>query len=181
MKIINKLMKILNIRSKKDRMIINLTRDLSGKRAVESMIMLYNYVPNYFFTMPSSTSGKYHPPDEFRKGGLVLHTLRVIEVVKMFCDMYEIGGRERDDLIQAAIFHDTFKCGSHGTGRTISSHPLLPGQNLDLSTEVASLIRTHSGRFYEFVKYEWSRASEHQQILHAADYIASRRNVKVNI
>ena len=38
---------------------------------------IYN-IPGYFYIIPSSSSGKYHPADELSDGGLLLHTLKTV-------------------------------------------------------------------------------------------------------
>lgn len=40
-------------------------------------LYLFYKAPDYFWTRPSSSTGKYHPKDEHSVGGLVLHSIRV--------------------------------------------------------------------------------------------------------
>ena len=145
--------------------------------------ILKTQVPDYFFIKPSSSSGKYHPQDEFCTGGLVLHTLRVIEVADLLCDVHDITGERRQDILEACIFHDSIKYGNpdQNNVKTVKEHPVLPAFYLDISTKVDSLIRTHSGKFYDFVSDEWDNGTLDQIIVHEADFIASRRNVDISV
>ena len=39
-----------------------------------------NEIPNYFWEIPASSSGKYHPITDLGEGGLVRHPLMVCKV-----------------------------------------------------------------------------------------------------
>jgi HD domain len=62
--------------------------------------------PQYFWTVPSSTSGKTHPPDERGEGGRVLHTKRVVRLVSEYGDLFDLNRTDKDVLIAAALIHD---------------------------------------------------------------------------
>ena len=66
--------------------------------------------PAYFWTVPASTSGKYHPTKCRQPGGLVHHTRMVVYfvsslMISMECEHWH------DELIAAAILHDAYKNG----------------------------------------------------------------------
>jgi hypothetical protein len=68
--------------------------------------------PAYFWTVPASTSGKYHPTKCRAPGGLVHHTRMVVYFVShmmlsMHCEAWH------DELIAAAILHDMYKNGDN--------------------------------------------------------------------
>ena len=54
---------------------ISYIKDESKKRAIEYLIKL---LPEYFFTIPASSSGKYHPKFANTVSGLVKHTKAVL-------------------------------------------------------------------------------------------------------
>ena len=142
--------------------------------------ILEQYVPGYFWEKPSSSSGKYHPFDERGKFGLVLHTCRVTKVTDDLCVAAEIIGSDRDDLIVAAIIHDSFKYDlPPGNSHTVKLHCIIPGEQLDISDRINHLIRTHDGQWG--LPQEWKDADEHQKLMHYADYIASRKYVHIRI
>ena len=62
-----------------------------------------------FWTIPSSFSGKYHPPDEHGEGGNLLHTKRVVRVARSICDSYTVTSDERDMVMAACLLHDVTK------------------------------------------------------------------------
>ena len=62
-----------------------------------------------FWEIPSSFSGRYHPPDEHGPGGNVLHTKRVIRVAEIISDSYALSIEERDLIIAACLLHDITK------------------------------------------------------------------------
>lgn len=136
-------------------------------------------VPEYFWVNPSSSSGKYHPSDERGKFGLVLHTCRVTKITSELCIAAEIKGVDRDNMIVAAILHDSFKYGEQGAHYTVKNHCVIPGEQLRISPEIIDLIRTHDGHW--ILPDEWGDANEHQRIIHYADYIASRHFVHIQI
>jgi HD superfamily phosphohydrolase YqeK len=87
--------------------------------------VLIDHSPDYFWTMPASTSGKYHNEDECVEGGLLIHTKRVINMsIKLMegigwydhrCKGVKVEKQEGHDIvIAAAILHDLFKAGYVG-------------------------------------------------------------------
>ena len=47
--------------------------------------------------------------EEYKGGGLVLHSRRVQVMAGKLCDHYEIKGREKDEVLAAAALHDMMK------------------------------------------------------------------------
>ena len=72
-----------------------------------------------FWSIPSSFSGKYHPPDEHNYGGNVLHTKRVVRASKVISDSYSLTSNERDLVYAACLLHDVTK----GVGDPDSEDP----------------------------------------------------------
>jgi hypothetical protein len=69
-----------------------------------------------FFTAPSSSTGKYHPADEINVGGLALHSLRDVEMGNKLCEIYNVVGMERDEVLGALAVHDIEKGGANWSG-----------------------------------------------------------------
>lgn len=84
---------------------INLIQDDSIKSFVRSCLLK----AGIFWQVPSSFSGKYHPPDEHGIGGNVLHTKRVARTAAIISDSYSLSEEERDTVIAAALLHDLTK------------------------------------------------------------------------
>lgn len=51
---------------------------IETQTAMEFVRRAYALAPDNFWVQPSSTSGRWHPADEFVEGGKALHTLRAI-------------------------------------------------------------------------------------------------------
>jgi len=79
-----------------------------------------------FWTIPSSFSGKYHPPDEHGEGGNLLHTKRVVRIANSICDSYTVTVEERDMVIAACILHDVTKGISSSDSEMFHYDPMHP-------------------------------------------------------
>ena len=83
---------------------------------LQSLVASYlkEYVPDYFWEIGASSTGKYHPSFSQGKGGLVRHTKAVVafanELLRMspYCNLTP---DEQDAIIAACIIHDTCKYG----------------------------------------------------------------------
>jgi len=60
--------------------------------------------------LPSSISGKHHPPDERGPLGLVRHICRCAKLCEEFAREFNLPQREKDWLIAAALLHDIANC-----------------------------------------------------------------------
>lgn len=148
--------------------------------------------PDYFWRIPSSSTGKYHPADEFTEGGLVLHTKRVFNITDHICGALRIRGIERDCVLAAALMHDLCKNGyPEDTGHTVDGHGYLWTElartkltkkkflaHDDYST-ISRLILYHMGPFDMPYILDWSDTLA--TCVYLADYLASRRNILVDI
>ena len=103
--------------------------------AIEAISML----PDYFFVVPASSTGKYHPEYSLGEGGLVRHTKSAVLFAKTLLDLemfdeqwngdsdipwtVKFTDEERDIIITALLLHDGVKHGLEGSKYTISTHP----------------------------------------------------------
>lgn len=155
-------------------------------------------VPQYFFDLPSSTSGKYHPKDERDEGGLVLHTRRCVAVADDLARTMLLSPFEHSLLISAAILHDTFRCGfenreriEKGVLKTDPLHAFYPmvafeklfaEDKYPVGREVCEIIAQHLGRWSPFQILPSERyIRDLGTTLHIADYIASREKILVDV
>lgn len=153
-------------------------------------------IPEYFWTIPASASGKYHPVTDLGEGGLVRHSLMVARIA---IDMLNATNNSnllnaRDEILFACLFHDCCKNGIENSGHTEYTHPLIAGQFLretkrqyqkdiclgfdsDFIEDVIILIITHMGK-WTTSKYSNERLPvpmfEDEIFVHQCDYIASR-------
>lgn len=162
----------------------------------KSTEIILDMLPDYFYEIPASSSGKNHPSFSLGEGGLVRHVkvaMRVLE--EMFRDeAFGTYDDDKKDLIRMALLlHDGFKSGMTDSGHTCSEHPIIMSEfiqknrdKLLISEEeskyVSSLILTHMG--------PWNKDKDGKVIMpvpktreellvHLCDYIASRRFLDV--
>lgn len=160
-------------------------------------------VPDYFWVIPSSSSGKYHPRNDLGIGGNVKHTKAVFWIGEELlshpsCPFEDLT---KNDIRVAMLLHDSLKQGEgKGTGHTVVEHPLLPRKVLrpwnegdeestsqeivDAWDRICSLIESHMGC--------WTKDkqgneildvpnTEAQKFVHMADYLASRKSIEVDV
>lgn len=154
-------------------------------------------VPDYFFEMSSSTSGKYHPQYALGQGGLVRHTKAAVRIaVELFRIDKWFDEYQKDIIVASLILHDCWKLGLEGSEYVITEHPKVASfaiRDFGLNTnselpentikEIASAIETHMG--------QWVHNHDNEQVLeppktriqnfvHMCDYLASRKCLEFN-
>ncbi|MGL5765694.1 MAG: hypothetical protein ACRCX8_08640 [Sarcina sp.] len=110
-----------------------------------------NILPDYFFKIPASSTGKYHPNYALGEGDLVRHTRAAIGIaVELFRNntVQNFNQYEKDCIVGALILHDRFK----GEGKTEFKHPLKPSQYLN-NKIISNAIASHMGE-WATSKYE---------------------------
>ena len=111
--------------SREDRlkMFANEIGDIYDKDLKELATELIANADDYFFTVPASSSGKYHPPFDLGCGGLVRHTRCVAFMAMSIAESQCMSTLDRDSLIVAAIAHDIKKQGNGSGNHTVFEHP----------------------------------------------------------
>lgn len=147
--------------------------------------------PEYFWRVPASSSGKYHPAFAAGEGGLVRHTAAAVKVALELLPAYPHLQKESDDIIIALLLHDTLKHGWPDAGHTVPEHPFLPrryyrefapiiGQRT--YDRIMRLVDTHMGIWTPGKKAPkpqfWSRMSP-ADFVHLCDHIVSRKQLEV--
>jgi len=180
---------------KKENLNIELSR-ITDENIKKSTEIILDLLPDYFYIMPASTSGKYHPQFSLGEGGLVRHikvACRILEEMfknESFCyyDDYK-----KDLIRMSLILHDGFKSGKTYSNHTSVDHPLLMANFIEDNQDklllkkedinfVTRLISTHMG--------PWNKDREGNEVLpkptakeellvHLCDYIASRNFLNV--
>ena len=181
---------------KKEYLNVELSK-ITNIKVRKSTEYILDLLPDYFYIMPASTSGKYHPEFSLGDGGLVRHikvACRILEEMfnnKSFSNYSEY---EKDLIRMALILHDGFKSGKTYSEHTVIDHPLLMAEfiknkkdKLLITDEdieyVTRLISTHMG--------PWTKDREGNEVLpkpetkeellvHLCDYIASRNFLNVH-
>ncbi len=158
---------------------------------------LLNKIPAYFWEVPASSTGKYHPAYALGKGGLVRHTRAAVQIAlelfenKTVCNFNDL---EKDIIIAALILHDTVKHGIPGGRYTVSNHGMLvevvAGYDVDSEKENETLatlfkaIRAHMGQWNHDYRSGKKVApvplTDLEKFVHLCDYLASRKCLEMN-
>lgn len=146
----------------------------------EGVIRAFLYgVPDEFFEKPSSSTGKYHSPDERGKYGNLMHTKRVFaeycNLSESYLEAHGLTEYERECGKAAALLHDTMKYGwpSEQRDHTTSEHDLIAAAMArhigGLPQQVYDLIAAHMGPWAEGPLPK----NDKEWLLHFADKSAS--------
>ena len=157
-----------------------------------------NNLPEYFFSIPASSSGKYHPQYALGEGGLVRHTKSAVRIaVEMFrLDIFKYTEDDKDMIVSSLILHDGFKSGINNSSHTVTEHPLIVTNMLRTNTDINSCIdeetlnmiigniESHMGQFAFDYKTKQkilpTPKNKIQHFVHWCDYLASRKCLEFN-
>ena len=160
----------------------------------ESLCTMIDTIPDYFFHIPASSTGKYHPSYATGDGGLLRHTKVVVRMAKELFGIYKFSSHTKDLIIMACLLHDTIKKGFTEEQYTRFDHPLLAAENLrnhekelKISKEdiefVSGCIESHMGRFntseYSDVVLPIPGTPE-QKFVHMCDYLGARKVIDIH-
>ena len=136
--------------------------------------------PSHFWYRPSSSTGKYHAPEENEVGGLILHTKRVCKAAEVLIEAW-MEPIDADIIRSACILHDICKYGiaPSSTKWTLNNHPQLGGEfirtvatdkyNKDKVDAISDAVAYHSGKWGRtFVK------KDENLLVHLADILATK-------
>ena len=168
---------------------ISYIKDLKIKK---SLITMLNKLPSYFYEVPASSTGKYHPLFSLNKGGLVRHTKAAVRIAyELFNDsaLNNFTDEEKDLIIFSLTLHDGLKSGLTKSEYTLFDHPIIMSnfikdnkEDLELNDKqiefVCKCIETHMGPWTKNYKDEEvleSPKDKYQRFVHMCDYLASRK------
>ena len=163
----------------------------------ESARVMLDLLPDYFYKVPASSTGKYHPKFALGDKGLVRHTKVAVRLAYELLNNNIIGNvfnqREKDLIIMSVLLHDGCKSGLIKTEYTVVNHPLIVSKlirdnkeklklndsDLDL---VCSMIESHMGEFNKDYKGNVVLPlpnNKYQKFVHMCDYLASKKFLDV--
>lgn len=159
----------------------------------ESLSIMIDKIPDYFFTIPAASTGKYHPEYAQGEGGLVRHTKAAVRMAVELYGIYKFPQKSKDLIIMALVLHDSLKKGEIESKFSLFDHPLLASEfikknqkDLKLTSDdltfVCDCIASHMGRFntsdYSEVILPLPKTPE-QKFVHMCDFLASRKVIKI--
>lgn len=163
----------------------------------ENTKKLLELVPDYFFEVPASSTGKYHPSFSQGSQGLVRHTKVAMKIAKDILDLeYMSNGfneKEKELILIAILFHDTQKLGNPQEKYTKFDHPLLAAnfieENKDKTTftkeEIDLLKRMISSHMGEWNTSTYSKVTlpkprnKYEFFVHMCDFLSSKKYLDV--
>lgn len=167
---------------------------IKDEKVRDSLEIMINKIPDYFFTIAASSTGKYHPKYATGDGGLLRHTKAAVRMAEELFGIYKFPDYTKDLIIMALVLHDSLKKGMVEEKYVRFDHPLLAADfvrnnaaELKISKEdvefVADAISSHMGRFntsdYSDVILPLPKTPE-QKFVHMCDYLASRKVIKID-
>lgn len=170
---------------------------IKNKSYVIDAKYLVDALPDYFFEIPASSTGKYHPKYALGNKGLVRHTKVAVRMGYELLSNPLIGDKytdnEKDLMLIGLILHDGIKSGFEKSQYTKTEHPLLAGvhidnnkRNLNFSDEeinfLKDIISSHMGiwnKDYEGNEVLPIPKSKYQNFVHMCDYLASKKFINV--
>lgn len=159
--------------------------------------ILITLLPDYFFEIPASSTGKYHPAFSVGDGGLVRHTKAAVRIAYELLNNKTIGGifsdYEKDLILVSILIHDGLKEGNPKQKFTVFDHPVLAAnfvrenknelswndEDIDM---ISSMIGSHMGEWntnqYSDVVLPLPR-NRYQKFVHMCDFLSSRKFLDV--
>lgn len=162
-------------------------------------LAIQNVLPEYFFYVPASSTGKYHPEYAVGTGGLVRHTkaMAKIAIDVLNLEYLKYTQEEKDLILTGCILHDGRKSGAEEDKSefTRADHPLLMANALiesdclrniipaEAENFLFDIISSHMGQWntdYKTKKEILPKPETSAEFFtHLFDYLASRKYLTV--
>lgn len=166
---------------------------LKSDRIKKACLAMTKLLPDYFYEVPASSTGKYHPAYSLGEGGLLRHSKAAMRIGYELLQDPSIGDKYTDDekdlMLMALLIHDGLKSGNPQEKYTRFDHPILMADYLmdceeELGLEVEEIeflgdvIKTHMGVWttdYNGNEVLEKPKTKYQNFVHMCDYLASRK------
>lgn len=170
---------------------------IHDERIREATAKLIDMLPEYFFRVPASSTGKYHPKCSNVEGGLVNHTKIAVRFAKTLLNnamlFNNFNEHDQDLIITALILHDGFKHGKKENRYVCHEHPMIAalfvkekcievGLTEEEGNTLYEAISSHMGVFntnnYSDVVLPLPNTAM-QKFVHMCDDLASKKFINV--
>ena len=175
-------------------------KELLDKFETEEMRLycedMIEFIPDYIFTMPSSTTGKFHNATQCQPHGQIYHIIMFGAIMNYLlalkCNQEKFKSPiQRDAMRCVPIFHDAIKCGWDGSQYTVHEHPMLAGQwvrETHVEHDIDDTIKERIARMAERHSGEWTTnkrstivlpepENEMEILVHECDILSSRSDI----
>lgn len=161
---------------------------------------LIGLLPDYFFKVAASSTGKYHPSFSLGDGGLLRHTKCATRIANelLELEMFQSKlGDKKDIILLSIMLHDGLKHGkqTNASEYTVFEHPIIMADFIEENkneltkyisekdiTLLEDCIKTHMGQWtknYDGVEVLEKPKSKYQKFVHLCDYLSSRKFLDV--
>ena len=166
---------------------------IKSDRIRNACLEVIKNLPDYWFKVAASSTGKYHPDYALGDGGLLRHSKAAMRIGYELLINPAIGDKytsdEKDLMLMALLIHDGLKLGMPEEKYTRFDHPILMADYLMdlediLGLEVneieflGDVIKTHMGVWttdYNGNEVLEKPKTKYQNFVHMCDYLASRK------
>lgn len=172
---------------------LNYIKNIDIRESAEFMI---EKLPDYFFEIPASSTGKYHPKFAASEHGLVKHTKVAVRIAYELMNnpiVNKFTEKEKDLIIMAILLHDGLKSGITYGKYTKTEHPLLIANyikenrnNLKISDkdleELCNMIASHMGPWntdYNGNEILPVPKTAKERFVHMCDFLSSKKFLDV--
>lgn len=170
---------------------------IKDDRIKTSTITILDMLPDYFYEIPASSTGKYHPEFSLGKGGLVRHVKVAVRLAKELLDNPSIGSKytnnEKDIMLMSLILHDGLKSGLVYNRYTQANHPTLIKDFVNENKSKLSLtdneldlfshaVESHMGPWntdYEGREILPKPKTKYENFVHMCDFLSSKKFLNV--
>ena len=169
---------------------------IKDKDIRESALIMINKLPDYFFDIPASSTGKYHPKFAASDHGLIKHTKVAVRIAYELLNnpsLNKFTDREKDLIIMAIILHDGLKSGINHERYTRSDHPVLIANYIKENKSSLKLTDNDIEDLYNMIASHmgpWNKDYDGNEILpvpktakerfvHMCDYLSSKKFLDV--
>lgn len=170
---------------------------INDKKIKEALLKVIKLLPDYWFTIPASSTGKYHPEYALGDGGLLRHSKAAMRIGFELLSDPSIGDKytshEKDLMLMALLIHDGIKLGIPKERYTRFDHPILMAEFLmeyeeEIGLEMEDIeflgdvIKTHMGvwtKDYNGNEVLEPPKTKYQNFVHMCDYLAAKKCILI--
>ena len=168
-------------------------RYITNERYLKDVKFLISLLPDYFFVVPASSTGKYHPSFSQGKGGLLRHTKVAVKIAIELLENETIGNQfsesDKELIVISLILHDGLKKGPIEEKYTRIDHPLLISNlvkinqnNLNFDEQelkkLTRMLERHMGQwntdYYNKIVLDKPKTNL-EKFVHMCDFLSSKR------
>lgn len=171
---------------------------IKDEKLKKAMLNILEMLPDYWYTVAASSTGKYHPKYALGESGLLRHSKAAMRIGYELLSDPAIGDKytshEKDLMLVSLLVHDGLKLGKTKEKYTRFDHPILMGKyildnynKIGIDKEDAEfmndVIKTHMGPWttdYNGNEVLEKPKNKYQNFVHMCDYLASRKVILID-